>query len=114
MGSEDRKNDKVAVSYVKQIACSSAMECFGVVGIANIPGPDGLVHLLTNEELTKGVKVSLTPNKKIHIEVYVILEFGIKIEAVAENLIDTIKYNVENKTGLKVGKVTVNVQSVRV
>ena len=70
--------------------------------------------LLTNEELTKGVKVSMAPNKKIHIEVYVILEFGIRIETVAENLIDTIKYNVEKETGLKVGKVTVNVQSVRV
>lgn len=114
MGSEDRKNDKVAVSYVKAVACASAMECFGVVGIANIPGADGLVHLLTNEELTKGVKVSIAADKKIHIEVYVILEFGIRIEAVAENLIDTIKYNVEKETGLKVGKVTVNVQSVRV
>ena len=113
MGS-DRKNNKITVSTVKQIACASAMECFGVVGIANIPGADGLVHLLTNEELTKGVKVSMGQDKMICIEVYVILEFGIKMETVCENLADAIKYNVETKTGVKVKRVTINVQSVRV
>lgn len=113
MGS-DRKNNKVTVSTVKQIACAAAMECFGVVGIANIPGADGLVHLLTNDELIKGVKVSMGSDKMIRIEVYVILEFGIKMETVCENLVDSIKYNVEKQTGVKVRKVTINVQSVRV
>lgn len=114
MVSEEKKNTKITVSTIKQVVCSSAMECFGVVGIANIPGTDSIVYLLTNDEWTKGVRVSAGSDKKIHIEVYVILEFGTKMETVCENLSDAIKYNVEKQTGVKVKKVTVNVPSVRV
>ncbi|MBQ1465099.1 MAG: Asp23/Gls24 family envelope stress response protein [Eubacteriaceae bacterium] len=114
MVSEERKNNKITVSTIKQVVCAAAMECFGVVGIANIPGADSIVYLLTNEEWSKGVRVSAGSDKKIHIEVFVILEYGMKMETVCENLSEAIKYNVEKQTGVKVKKVTVNVTSVRV
>jgi len=42
------------------------------------------------------------------------MEFGLKLISVAENLIDTIKYNVERETDAKVRKVNVHVNYVRV
>ncbi len=103
-----------SIDSIKQIAAMSAMECFGVVGMSKKSGADDIIELLRKENLGKGVKVSFTAEKKLIIDLYVIVEFGVKIMAVAENLIDTVKYNVEKQTGLKVKKINVFVQSVRV
>ncbi len=42
------------------------------------------------------------------------VEYGTKISVIANNIIQKVKYNVENYTGLKVSSITVNVQAVRV
>jgi uncharacterized alkaline shock family protein YloU len=42
------------------------------------------------------------------------IEYGTNISTISNNIIQKIKYNVENYTGLKVSSITVNVQAVRV
>ena len=41
-------------------------------------------------------------------------EYGIKISVVAKNIIDRVKFNVENLTGMTVDKINVHVQGIRV
>ena len=101
-----------SVDRIKQIAAMSAMECFGVVGMAKKSGADDIIELLCKEHYNKGVKITFSEDKLI-IDLYVIMEFGVRIMAVAENLIDTVKYNIENQTIHKVKKINVYVQSVR-
>ena len=48
------------------------------------------------------------------IDLYVIVEYAIKISVVAENIISNVKYRVEKETSLKVKRISVNVVSVRV
>lgn len=48
------------------------------------------------------------------MDLFVILEYGINISVVAENIIEKVKFNVENLTGLEVEKVNVFVQDIRV
>jgi len=48
------------------------------------------------------------------IELFVIIQFGTKISVVANNIIEKVKYHVENLTGVKVLKVNLNIESVRV
>ena len=103
-----------SIETIKQIAAMSAMECFGVVGMSKKSGADDIIELLRKENLGKGVRVAFIADNNVTIDLYVIVEFGVKIMAVAENLIDTVKYNVEKQTGLKVKKINVFVQSVRV
>lgn len=74
---------------------------------------DGFWELIRGENLSKGVKISSKDNN-INIELYIIVEYGTKISVIANNIIQKIKYNVENYTGLKVSSITVNVQGVRV
>ena len=50
----------------------------------------------------------------IAIDLYVIIQFGTKISVVAENIIEKVKYNVENQTGLKVLNVNLHIEGVRV
>ncbi|GAA0114372.1 MULTISPECIES: Asp23/Gls24 family envelope stress response protein [Clostridium] len=95
------------------IAGVSTMECYGVVGMASKNAKDGLWELLKAENLSKGVKVNMK-NESLSVELYIIVEYGTKISVIANNIIQKVKYNVENFTGLKVSQVIVNVQGVRV
>jgi uncharacterized alkaline shock family protein YloU len=100
-------------AVLASIAGASAMECYGLVGMATKSAASGLAELLKRENMTKGVKVS-TDNDEILIDLFIIVEFGTNISAVANNIIDKVKYNIENMTGMVVKKVNVNVQGVRV
>ncbi|HOE57164.1 MAG TPA: Asp23/Gls24 family envelope stress response protein [Bacillota bacterium] len=91
----------------------AATECYGLVGMASKNAKDGLVELLKRENLAKGVRVT-TEGEQINIDLYIVVEFGTKISTVADNIISKVKYTVENLTGLKVRKVNINVQGVRV
>ncbi|HCQ88884.1 MAG TPA: Asp23/Gls24 family envelope stress response protein [Clostridium sp.] len=95
------------------IAGVSTMECYGVVGMASKNATDGLWELLKGENLCKGVKIN-TKNESLTVELYIIVEYGTKISVIANNIIQKVRYNMENFTGLKVSQVTVNVQGVRV
>lgn len=95
------------------IAGVSAIECYGIVGMASKRATDGIVELLGRENLSKGIKVH-TQNNEVIIDLYIIVEYGISIAAVANNVIDTVKYNIENFTGMDVKKVNVSVEGVRV
>lgn len=95
------------------IAGLSAMECYGLVGMASKSATEGLVELLKRENLTKGVKINSEDNE-VTIDLFIIVQFGIKISVVAGNIIDKVKYNIENLTGMRVKKVNINVQGVRV
>ncbi len=115
MDSENKENSKrQSLAFIKQVACMSAMECFGVVGMARLYSPDDIAKMIKGDDMGKGVKISVVDGDRLDIELYVVMEFGVKAAAVADNLIDTVKYNVEKQTGLKVKKVTVNITSVRV
>lgn len=95
------------------IAGVATMECYGVVGMASRRATDGLVELLRKENLSKGVKVT-SENDELVVELFIIVEYGTKISVIANNIIQKVKYTLENTTGLKVIKVIVNVQGVRV
>lgn len=112
-----------SVSFIKQIAAIAATECFGIVGISKKKPIINRIIPHDAEELSRGVEVSFVKDEdkkygeetdEIIIDVYVIMEFGLKLMSVAENLIDTIKYNVESQTDAKVRKVNVHVNYVRV
>lgn len=94
-------------------AGSSAVECFGVVGMASISVKDGLVKLLKRESLSHGVNITVE-NNKIIIDLHIIVSYGVSISAVAENLICNVKYKVEEFTGMEVVKINIFVEGVRV
>lgn len=98
---------------ISTIAGASAIECYGLVGMASKSATDGIVKLLKREHLNKGVNISVENNEVI-IDLYVIVQFGTKISTVANNIIDKVKYNVSNQTGITVKKVNLNVEGVRV
>ena len=91
----------------------TAVECFGIVGMAAISMKDGLVKLLKKESLTHGINVTIEDNR-ISLDFHVIVAYGISISAVADNLIENVKYKVEEFTGMTVDKINIYVEGVRV
>ena len=98
---------------IAQYAGSVAVECFGIVGMAGVSMKDGLVRLLKMDSLTRGISVSLN-NNKLTLDFHVIVSYGVSILAVADNLVDSVKYKVEEFTGIEIEKINIYVDGVRV
>ncbi len=94
-------------------AGSAAVECFGVVGMASVNMKDGIVSLLKKENIRHGVSVRVEENK-LYIDMHIIVAYGVSIMTVAQNLVENVKYKVEEFTGMEVGKIIVCVEGVKV
>lgn len=95
-------------------AGSVAVECFGIVGMAAVNMKDGLVKLLKRDYLTHGINVTVDESNKIIIDFHVIVSYGVSIGTVSDNLISTVKYKVEEFTGMEIEKINIFVEGVRV
>ncbi len=93
----------------------ATIECYGVAGMTPQNLSDGLAAILGHESLAKGVKVVKKDNDScIAISVNIVVGYGVNIGQVARNIKDKVAYMVGHCTGLKVNKVDVNVQGVKV
>lgn len=101
-------------SVIAKYAGTTAIYCFGIVGMAAVSMTDGLVKLLKKESLSKGINVDISDDNSITIDFHVIVSYGVSISAVCENLVESVKYKVENFTGLSVKKINIFVEGVRI
>ena len=100
---------QIDTDVIALYAGTTAVECFGIVGMAAVSMKDGLVKLLKRESLTHGINVNA-----IEIDFHVIVSYGVSISTVADNLIESVKYKVEEFTGMPVEKINIFVEGVRV
>ena len=101
-------------NVIAKYAGTTAVECFGIVGMAAISMTDGIFKLLKKENITKGIDVEIDEDSSITIDFHVIVSYGINISSVTDNLVENVKYKVEEFTGLKVSKINVFVEGVRI
>ena len=104
---------QIGPDVIAMYAGTTAVECFGIVGMAAVSMKDGLVKLLKKESLTHGINVQINDNR-ISVDFHVIVAYGVSISAVADNLIESVKYKLEELTGMEVEKINVFVEGVRV
>lgn len=114
-GQMETKLGKVLIDsdVIATYAGSVAVECFGIVGMAAVNMKDGLVKLLKKDYLHHGISVMITDNK-ITLDFHVIVSYGVSISTVSDNLISTVKYQVEEFTGMEIEKINIFVEGVRV
>lgn len=105
---------KISISdlAIAKVASNAALECYGIVETVSRRFTDSLSELLKKQSGGKGVKV-ITNGDRIFIDVYVIIKYGVSINAVAESLKEGIKYKVEKFTGMIVDTVNVNIIGVK-
>lgn len=51
---------------------------------------------------------------EIHIDINVVVEYGTRINSVAESVANTVRFHVEKALGLRVSKVNVHVAGLRI
>ena len=104
----------IDTKVIAKYAGTTAVECFGIVGMAAVNMKDGLVKLLKKDYLNHGITAVISDDNTISIDFHVIVSYGVSIEAVAENLIETVKFKVSSFTGLTVDTINIYVEGVRV
>ena len=116
------KNDKIPNTTVDAGTIRIADEVVGIVaGLAatEIPGVagmsaglvGGIAEMLGKKNLSKGVKVEVG-EKEAAIDLYIIVEYGVRIPDVALKVQENVKQAIESMTGLDVVEVNIHIQGV--
>jgi len=101
---------KISDEVVSVIAAIAAEEIKGVVDLQQ--GVNNISQLLKGKKASgKNVKVTLNEDNAV-IDLYLSVEYGIKIPEVVRAVQENVKKTVETMTGLKVEAVNVIVQNI--
>lgn len=102
---------EVFPAVVAAIAGHAAAGCYGVRGMADRGLRDGVATLLRRENLHRGVELRHVDGG-LAVDVYVIVQYGVRITEVAHNLQMAVRFDAERATGARVAQVNVYVQGV--
>ena len=111
---ENADNNGIKISD-DVIATIAGMEVSKVAGVAEMSGgfAGGISEVLSGKKsLSKGIKVERN-EKSIKIDVNIIVEYGTRIPDIAFEIQNRVKTEVEEKTGIKVEDVNVNIQGIK-
>ena len=89
----------ISEEVISIIAGLTAIECYGLVGMASQGIQDGIARLLGKENLNKGIEVHKVEDG-IVVELYIIVEYGTKISEVASNVMNRVRYTLEDLAGI--------------
>ncbi len=110
---ENEKSDTVKISpdVVATIAGVATTEINGVAGMFTSFAGGIAEKLGAKKSPTKGIKVEIK-EKSVIIDLYIVVEFGIRIPELAWEIQESVKNNVETMTGLVVEKVNVHIDGI--
>ena len=93
-GHVNTKNGEISIEnqVIAKYAGICALGCFGIVGMA---------------------MVNSVKNNKITIDFHIIVSYGVSISTVASNLMESVKYRVEEFTSLEVERINIYVEGVK-
>lgn len=101
---------KIADEVVAVIAGIAAGEVEGVAGMAG--GIVGSVsEMLGKKNLARGVRVDVG-ERQVSVDLYVIIDYGVRIPDVAAKVQENVKQAIESMTGLEVVAANIHVQGV--
>lgn len=109
----EKDTGKINISddVVATIAGIAAAEIEGVAGMAGNALDAISQKLGAKKSPQKGVKVAVGPDGAV-IDLYIVVEFGIRIPELAWEVQENVKNSVESMTGINVLKVNVRIDGV--
>ena len=103
-------NIKISVDVVTTIAGIAASEIEGV-SCMYTSFVDGVAQRLGARRASKGVKVDMSGND-VCIDLYIVVEYGVKIPELAWTIQENVKNSVESMTGLSVSCVNIHIEGI--
>jgi uncharacterized alkaline shock family protein YloU len=113
----DQKINPIGNIYVSEraistIASQSAIESYGVIMLASKNLIEGAAHLFINNP-QRGVDIHYQDGALI-VDLYIIIEYGVRITSVANSISDAVRYQVEKSVGIPVTQVNIHVRGLRI
>ena len=103
-------NLHVANDVLADMVGNAALECYGR---AAPNAADGIAKILPASRLRRGVVVTTT-EVGVHVELYVVIEYGTNINTVSQNLVDQVTFALSEYARVPLDGVEVHVQGVKV
>lgn len=97
---------------IASIAYHTTLESYGVIGLTAKNLVEGLSQVLVKDPVL-GVDVEFKENA-VSIDLYVIVEYGVRITSVSGSISENVKYRIEKDTGLTVDHVDVHIRGLRI
>ena len=104
----------ISTGVYTDIVGTAATNCFGVKGMAARSVKDGVYHLLRRESAAKGVNVIFHNDDTISIDLHIMVDNGVNLNAVGASIISEVRYVVTKCTGTQVRDVNVYVDSMMI
>ena len=108
----DNGSVNISASVYTDIVGTAATNCFGVKGMAARSVKDGVYHLLRKESVGKGVNVQFHEDGTISVDLHIMVDNGVNLNAVGASIISEVRYVVQNHTGTEVRAVNVYIDSM--
>ncbi|WP_375221794.1 Asp23/Gls24 family envelope stress response protein [Symbiobacterium thermophilum] len=102
---------RIADDVVGVIAGIAALEVDGVAGMSGGLAAEVGERMTGKKNPSKGVKVQIG-EKEVAIDLYIVVEFGVRIPEVATKVQEAVKRAVESMTGLECVEINIHVQGV--
>lgn len=102
-------SDNAIISIIHE----AVLSCYGVVDMAPRSLGSAIVKRLGIGSNARGIGIQ-TGEGHLQIELSVVVEYGTPIFTVAQNVMQTVKFQVERMLGMTVDRVNVNVDGLRV
>lgn len=114
MSEESNLLGNIFISHraIATIASQSALQSYGVVGLAAKNLAEGLAQVLVKDP-TRGIDVRYA-SEGIEIDLYIVVEYGTRIKSVASSVAENVRYYVEKAVSLPVTQVNVHVRGLRI
>ena len=111
---QNNENGSVCIEagVYTEIVGTAASNCFGVKGMAARSVKDGVYHLLRKESVGKGVNVEFHEDGTISVDLHIVVDNGVNLNAVGASIISEVRYVVTKCTGTEVRAVNVYIDSM--
>ena len=103
---------RVSNDCIADLAGYAALECYGVVGMAEVDAEAGVWRLLPVFRLRKGIDVSVEGGRVV-VELHVIIEQGVNMASVADNLMSAVRFLLKRIAELEGVDVKVHIVGMR-
>ena len=98
---------KISDEVVASIADIAAKEVNGVIGLSG-----GLTDIIGKRHGSKGIKLEIE-DKVVKMDLFLNIEYGIRIPDVAWKIQENVKRSIETMTGMTVSTIDIHIQGIQ-
>ena len=109
-----KKESNGTISFANEVISTIAgLATIDIEGVAGMSGGlvDGITEFLGRKNFSKGIKVEVG-KEEVAVDINIIVNYGISIPEVCQNIQQSVVKAIETMTGLRVVEVNIGIQGV--